>query len=85
MTDQPDHERIWLEPPAGGEYTGRMWCQEDVWTNDPEYRDDGPPTEYVRADIAKAGIMAVRERIAARLERMGFHDFAREVRKGKWG
>ncbi len=43
-----DHERIWLEPDhIGGSVDGegRLWCQDEVWT-------DG--TEYVRADLFEA-------------------------------
>jgi hypothetical protein len=50
-----DHERIWLQHPddAEGQETGRMWCQDKVWPNDPE---DGEPTEYVRADLYFAAL-----------------------------
>ena len=45
-----DHPVIYLEP-GPGDYTGRQWCQDDVWTGDPDFREYGPPTLYIRADL----------------------------------
>jgi hypothetical protein len=49
---EPDHKRIWLEPPAAenSRDEGRLWCAEKVW---PEAPGDPEPTEYIRADIVK--------------------------------
>jgi hypothetical protein len=46
-----DPERIYLEPGEGATETGRLWCEDDVWDGDPDYADDPPATEYVRADL----------------------------------
>jgi hypothetical protein len=50
-----EHERIYLEPQNDEENyrpNGRQWCGDNVW-------DEGA-TEYVRADLAKAGIEQLR-------------------------
>jgi hypothetical protein len=60
MSDLP---RIWLEPGSGLDHKIRRWCEEDVWSCDPNCVDDGPPTEYVRADIAER-----RRKALARIE-----------------
>lgn len=45
-----DHERIWLQNAEDAEHCNeaRMWCQDKVWPAD---KEDGEPTEYVRADL----------------------------------
>jgi len=68
-----DHARIWLEPGEGSGYEGRLWCRDDVWTNNPDYVEEGPPTEYVRADIMDAAVAAERERCAKIAETTGGH------------
>ena len=45
-----DHEQIWLEPEPGSPDFGRTWCQDDVYTGEPDYEGD-LPTRYVRADL----------------------------------
>jgi hypothetical protein len=54
-----DFEMIYLQAEADADYAGdgRLWCQDDVWSCEPENQ---PPTKYIRADIAEA-----RERAAA--------------------
>ena len=51
-----DHKRIWLEICEPGE-EGRLWCQDNVWP-------EGEATEYVRADIAEAEVIALRAEVA---------------------
>jgi hypothetical protein len=63
-----DPERIWLEPPPG-DPDGRLWCKDDVWTGDPAYAQDGPPTEYVRADLHEQVIAAMGDAMGAATER----------------
>lgn len=48
-TPTDDHATIWLEPRPGSP-DGRQWCQDDVWTGNPDYSEGGSPTKYVRAD-----------------------------------
>jgi len=63
-----DHDVIYLEPGKGGP-DGRLWCQDDVWSGDPAYAEDGPPTRYVRADLherLKALVRELREELARR-------------------
>jgi hypothetical protein len=49
-----DYPVIYLEPGRGAPDTGRLWCQDDVWSDDPNYAEDGKPTKYVRADLYDA-------------------------------
>jgi hypothetical protein len=59
-TTPPDPDRIWLEPRStSGIHDERTWCQHDVWTGEPDYAGRAP-TEYVRADIARAEIDRLR-------------------------
>lgn len=46
-----DPEVIYLEPAPGSPDTGRMWCEDDVWTGEVDY-EGTQPVKYLRADIA---------------------------------
>lgn len=49
MAFNPDPEIIFLEPGEGGD-EGRMWCDDNVWAEMPEY-GQVPSTKYIRADL----------------------------------
>ncbi len=62
MSDTNEPERIWLQAAADADPgIGRQWCEHKVW---PDSVDDSEPTEYVRADLCRAGQSASDERVA---------------------
>ena len=72
-----DPKEIYLSPPCCSDMVGegRLWCENDEWPEGdcgtPE--EHRPATRYVRADLAHAELMKVREemaRLRARLRKM---------------
>lgn len=64
LTEDPDV--IYLEPGEGDPYTGRMWCEDDVWSGDEAYEDAS--TKYIRADVADCALAEARELIEGRMD-----------------
>lgn len=79
MSDIERPARIFLEPGKGDPEYGPMWCEDDVWTGVAAYADDGPPTEYVRADIARTVTPAM-VAAACDVEPINFRDMTDEMR-----
>lgn len=72
-----DPKEIYLSPPCCSDMVGegQLWCENDEWPEGdcgtPE--EHRPATRYVRADLAHAELMKVREemaRLRARLRKM---------------
>lgn len=62
-----DHEYIWLEPAlheneSYESYSGRQWCQDDVWSGECVGEECGGPTKYVRSDLYDAILLKLNER-----------------------
>jgi hypothetical protein len=60
-----DFPEIYLQAEGNADYAGdgRLWCQHDVWSGEP---DSLPPTKYIRADLYEAALARIKD-LEARL------------------
>lgn len=57
-------QKIWLEPAEDADpYTGRQWCEDDVWGNGVEYvRADALEAVAARNAELEAGLITIRDK-----------------------